>query len=69
MISIIGLQTHDKVRSQNSLRAHFGLNQADIVDELSVKWPRFGIVQKFANVAANQIVSVIEGDDLLVQKP
>ncbi len=44
------------------------LNDAAAVDEMVVKWPRSGIVQKFSNVAANRIVQVTEGSDALVEK-
>ena len=37
----------DGYGSQNSLRQHFGLGDATSVDELTVKWPRSGIVQTF----------------------
>ena len=58
----------DGYGSQNSLRQHFGLGDAAQVDELVVKWPRSGVVQRFANVAANRIVEVTEGKDGLVEK-
>jgi hypothetical protein len=38
------------------------------VDDMVVKWPRSGIVQKFKNVAGNRIVQVTEGSDALVEK-
>jgi hypothetical protein len=59
----------DGYGSQNTLRQYFGLASAAGVDELSVRWPRSGIVQTFKNVSANQIVQVVEGNDNLVQKP
>jgi hypothetical protein len=58
----------DGYGSQNSLRIYFGLNNAGNVDELTVRWPRSGIIQKFRNVAANRIVEVTEGRDQLVEK-
>ncbi len=58
----------DGYGSQNSLRQYFGLNSAASVDELTVRWPRSGIVQKFQNVAADRIVEVTEGRDQLVEK-
>jgi hypothetical protein len=58
----------DGYGSQNSLRMYFGLNDAQSVDELTVRWPRSGIVQKFKNVAGNRIVEVTEGKDQLVEK-
>ncbi len=73
-ISIGGkIQTREVVAgdgygSQNSLRVYFGLNDAKSVDELTVRWPRSGLVQKFQNVAADRIVAVTEGRDQLVEK-
>jgi len=58
----------DGYGSQNSLRMYFGLNEARSVDELTVRWPRSGLVQKFSNVAGNRIVEVTEGRDPLVEK-
>src|SRR5262245_52708656 len=58
----------DGYGSQNSLRQYFGLSDAASVDELVVRWPRSGTLQKFQNVAANRIVQVTEGSDALMEK-
>jgi hypothetical protein len=58
----------DGYGSQNSLRQHFGLGEGIAADELTVKWPRSGIVQTFKNVAGNRIVQITEGRNELVQK-
>ena len=58
----------DGYASQNSLRQHFGLGDAGVVDELTVRWPRSGIVQRFHDVAANRIVQITEGKPDLVEK-
>jgi hypothetical protein len=58
----------DGYGSQNSLRQHFGLADADSVDEMIVRWPRSGKVQTFRNVAANRIVEVTEGSSELKEK-
>jgi hypothetical protein len=58
----------DGYASQNSLRQHFGLGDNAVVDELTVRWPRSGIVQTFHNVAANRIVEITEGRQTLVEK-
>ena len=58
----------DGYGSQNSLRQYFGVSDAAAVDEMVVRWPRSGMVQKFQNVAANRIVQVTEGSDALVEK-
>jgi len=58
----------DGYGSQNSLRQHFGLANATMVDEVSVKWPRSGIVQTFKNVPADRIIRITEGKDEVVEK-
>jgi hypothetical protein len=58
----------DGYGSQNSLRQHFGLNDAADVDELTVRWPASGLTQTFRNVAANRIVEITEGKDVLAEK-
>jgi len=58
----------DGYGSQNSLRVYFGLDETQQVDELTVRWPRSGQVQKFENVAVGRIVEVTEGSDRLVEK-
>ena len=58
----------DGYGSQNTLRQHFGLNDATSVDELIVRWPRSGLTQVFRSVAANRIFEITEGKDALVEK-
>jgi hypothetical protein len=58
----------DGYGSENSLRQHFGLNDATTVDEVVVKWPRSGIVQTFNNVAADRIIQITEGKNEIVEK-
>ena len=58
----------DGYGSQNSLRQHFGLADATMVDELTVKWPRSGITQVFHNVSGNRIIQITEGEDKIVEK-
>jgi hypothetical protein len=58
----------DGYGSQNTLRQHFGLGNAALVDELTVRWPRSGIVQRFHHVAANRIVEITEGSEALAEK-
>jgi enediyne biosynthesis protein E4 len=49
------------VMSQSDLRLHFGLGQATVVDLIEVKWPTTQKIEKFAHVAANQIITIKEG--------
>jgi enediyne biosynthesis protein E4 len=50
--------------SQNDLRAHFGLASAARADRVEVKWPS-GTTDTFADVAANQIVTIDEGKGIV----
>jgi hypothetical protein len=56
----------DGYGSQNTLRQHFGLGDAERIDELRVRWPRTRQVQVFRDVPVNRLVTVIEGDARLV---
>lgn len=58
----------DGYGSQNSLRQHFGLGGNTSVDELTVKWPRSGIVQTFRNVPADRIIEITEGKEQIIEK-
>jgi hypothetical protein len=46
--------------SQNDLRLHFGLDQAQVVDSLEVRWPS-GQVDSFKNLDVNRLYVVEEG--------
>jgi ASPIC and UnbV/FG-GAP-like repeat len=59
----------DSYGSQSTLHLHFGLDQAAQVDEMIVRWPRSGIVQRFAPVTANRYYEIKEGQDQLLEKP
>ena len=58
----------DGYGAQSMLRLHFGLNQVETVDEMVVRWPRSGIVQRFENVPVNRLYEIVEGRDELVEK-
>lgn len=47
--------------SANSPRLHFGVGQAPRIDRVEVRWPS-GIVDVFEDLAANQVLNVIEGE-------
>ena len=57
----------DGYGSQNSLRLHFGLGSLAMVDEMTVRWPRSGLVQRFRGIGAGRIVQVTEGQDRWVE--
>ena len=58
----------DGYASQNMLRLHFGLASAARVEELTVKWPASGTVQRFTNVPADRLVQVTEGGGLVEKR-
>ena len=53
------IATGDGYNGQCDLRAHFGLGDATNATTVRIEWPS-GIVQEFANVAANQILTITE---------
>ena len=48
--------------SQGPLAAHFGLGPLAAVDTLEVTWPASGIVQVLTDVACDQSLEIVEGD-------
>src|SRR5205823_1984450 len=59
----------DGYGSQSTLHLHFGLDQATAADEMIVRWPRSGMVQRFTHVLANRYYEITEGQDQLWEKP
>ncbi|MDQ2711483.1 MAG: CRTAC1 family protein [Acidobacteriota bacterium] len=53
--------------SANDLRLHFGLGPIDKVD-LNVRWPN-GDTERFANVGANNLVTIREGSGIVRTEP
>lgn len=54
----------DGMTSQNhNLSAHFGLGTATMIDSLVIRWPS-GQVDRIENVAADQTITVVEGDGI-----
>jgi hypothetical protein len=53
---------------QNDLRVHFGLAEAARADRLEVRWPS-GHVDVVRDIAANQIVTIREGDGVVRRVP
>ena len=45
--------------SQNSLRSHFGLGTATVIDSIEVQWPS-GIIQYVTNQASNEFITIVE---------
>ncbi len=54
---------HNSFQGQNDLRQHFGLNDADQVDSLVVRWPS-GLVETFTGLAYNTFYKIVEGQSI-----
>jgi hypothetical protein len=54
--------------SQNDLRLHFGLGKEATLDSVEVRWPS-GLVEKFQNVAPDNIYTLVEGKGIHDTKP
>jgi hypothetical protein len=50
--------------SQNDLRVHFGIGKAEKVDLLEIGWPS-GLVERFKDIKANQLIYVKEGEGIV----
>ncbi|MCP4710809.1 MAG: hypothetical protein GY869_19470, partial [Planctomycetes bacterium] len=50
---------------QNSLRAHFGLGNAALIDSLKIEWPS-GLVDIYTELHLERFVTAIEGDNELI---
>ena len=47
--------------AQSEKLAHFGLGpNATMVDLVTIEWPASGIVQQFANISTNQLLTIVE---------
>ena len=46
--------------SQNDFRLHFGLGQANRVDEVTVRWPS-GLVEQFTGITIDKSSELVEG--------
>lgn len=53
------------VMSQSDLRLHFGVGKVETIDTIEVKWPTTQKVERFANVKANQILTIKEGAGII----
>jgi hypothetical protein len=53
---------------QNDARQHFGLGTLTRVERLEVRWPS-GRTEVLQNVAANQIITIREGDGIVGRMP
>jgi hypothetical protein len=53
------------VMSQSDLRLHFGLGSAEMVDSIEVQWPTTRVIERFAQVKPNRILSIREGEGIV----
>ena len=53
---------------QNDVRQHFGLAALGRADRLEVRWPS-GKMDVLEDVAANQIITIREGDGIVDRQP
>ncbi|WP_166822974.1 CRTAC1 family protein [Thalassoroseus pseudoceratinae] len=52
----------------NPLRQSIGLGQADRIDKLEIYWPTSDTTQTFQNVAVDQFIHIVEGEDKILQQ-
>ena len=48
---------------RNPLRQMIGLGESERIDVLEVFWPTTGETQVFADVAVDQVIHIVEGED------
>jgi hypothetical protein len=65
-IQVQELLSQSSYLSVNDPRLHFGLGTSSTAD-IEVRWP-LGLLEKFAGVAANQLVSLTEGSGITRQQ-
>jgi hypothetical protein len=58
-VQVRELLSQSSYLSSNDPRVHFGLGSATSVD-LEVRWP-LGLVERLTNIAADQLVFLVEG--------
>ena len=62
------VQSGSSYLSQNDLRVHFGLGQADRADRLEVRWPS-GLTDVVDQIPANHVITVREGHGVVSRIP
>ena len=55
------ISAQNAATGQNSLRAHFGLGDATMVDSLRIEWPS-GVVDMYADIDVGQFLLATEGE-------
>ena len=54
----------DAYASQFSHRVHFGLGDAEQIDELEILWPS-GLRQRLTDLGANRRIRIVEGEEVI----
>jgi hypothetical protein len=62
------VQSGSSYLTQNDLRAHFGLGAANRSERLEIRWPS-GATEVVADLPANQVITVREGDGVVGRVP
>ncbi len=57
------VQSGSGYNTQHMFRAHFGLLDSEVIDQLTILWPS-GITQTGTNIPADQILRIVESDGL-----
>jgi hypothetical protein len=55
--------------SQSDLRLHFGVGQNGRIDLIEIKWPTTQQIERFKDVAVNQILTIKEGSGIVAAEP
>jgi hypothetical protein len=55
---------HNSFQSQNDLRQHFGLGDADAIDSLEIRWPS-GLTESFSGLAVRNFYKIVEGQGII----
>ncbi|NND72905.1 MAG: T9SS type A sorting domain-containing protein [Rhodothermales bacterium] len=53
---------------QSLAPVHFGLGDAEVIDQITVSWPS-GLVEKFVDIPANQTITVTENVEVTASEP
>jgi enediyne biosynthesis protein E4 len=67
LVQIDEVRSGGSYLSHNDLRLHFGLEKRTKIDSIEVRWPS-GAVDKVANLNANKILTIKEGQGVIEQK-
>jgi hypothetical protein len=62
------VQSGGSYLSHNDLRAHFGLGQATVVDEIDIRWPS-GARSRFTNIKPNRLLTIREDKGIVDDLP